>query len=613
MESLNIRQVGKSAGILVVGLLLGWLFFGGSSADQQQSMDEHVEEVHTNEQGEVVYTCSMHPSVRQSEPGNCPICGMELIPANQEGSESNAGVSNYELKMTEAAARLAEVQTTEVVKDLAVKKVRMPGKIAVDERRVSNVTAHFPGRITQLYVDYTGARIQKGEPLASIYSPQLLSAQRELLETQKHKESNPALYQSTRRKLELWELPEEEIQKIESSGEVINELDIVSPAEGYVLKRNISEQDHVMEGTVMYEIANLSKVWVTFEAYESELAGLAEGDEITFTVEAYPGETFEAEITYIDPTLDPQSRTATVRAEAPNPDRRLKPQMFTEGVISSEISGGKEQTLIPKSAVLWTGERSVVYVHKRVNGQPVFEFREIVLGPRVGDQYVVKSGVEAGEEVVTNGNFKIDSAAQLAGKASMMNRNPDGTKPAGHNHGSMEGMNGSGESSEMDNQSHQQTTTDTSDHQHSEHLSKLIDNYLVMKEALTNDRFREAKNYLEVFKKEVTESKEMNEHPEHSAMHQKHHAAMVKAVEDASEARTIDKLRASFAEISNQLGKAVENQGFDGEDLYWQYCPMAQNQEGAYWLDDEKAISNPYMGQEMPGCGNTEKAILKSK
>jgi len=613
MESLNIKQVGKSAGILVVGLLLGWLFFGGSSADQQQSMDEHVEEVHTNEQGEVVYTCSMHPSVRQSEPGNCPICGMELIPANQEGSESDAGVSNYELKMTEAAARLAEVQTTEVVKDLAVKKVRMPGKIAVDERRVSNVTAHFPGRITQLYVDYTGARIQKGEPLASIYSPQLLSAQRELLETQKHKESNPALYQSTRRKLELWELPEEEIQKIESSGDVINELDIVSPAEGYVLKRNISEQDHVMEGTVMYEIANLSKVWVTFEAYESELAGLAEGDKITFTVEAYPGETFEAEITYIDPTLDPQSRTATVRAEAPNPDRRLKPQMFTEGVISSEISGGKEQILIPKSAVLWTGERSVVYVHKRVNGQPVFEFREIVLGPRVGDQYVVKSGVEAGEEVVTNGNFKIDSAAQLAGKASMMNRNPDGTKPAGHNHGSMEGMNGSGESSEMDNQSHQQTTTDTSDHQHSEHLSKLIDNYLVMKEALSNDRFKEAKNYLEVFKKEVTESKEMNEHPEHSAMHQKHHAAMVKAVEDASEARTIDKLRASFAEISNQLGKAVENQGFDGEDLYWQYCPMAQNQEGAYWLDDEKAISNPYMGQQMPGCGNTEKAILKSK
>jgi Cu(I)/Ag(I) efflux system membrane fusion protein len=609
MKSLNVKQFGKPAGILIIGLLLGWLIFGGSSSDQQ-SIDEHVEDVHTNKQGEVVYTCSMHPSVRQSEPGNCPICGMELIPADETDPESSAGTGDYELKMTEAAARLAEVQTTEVVKDVAVKKVRMPGKIAVDERRVSNVTAHFPGRITQLYVDYTGARIQKGERLASIYSPQLLSAQRELLETQKHKKSNPALYQSTRRKLELWELPEKEIQKIEKSGEVINELDIVSPAEGYVLKRNISEQDHVMEGTVMYEIGNLSKVWVTFEAYEHDLAGLAEGDVVTFTVEAYPGETFEAEITYIDPTLDPQSRTATVRAEAPNPDRRLKPQMLAEGIISSEISGGKEQTLIPKSAVLWTGERSVVYVQKTVDGQPVFEFREVELGPRVGDRYVVKSGVEVGEEVVTNGNFKIDSAAQLAGKASMMNRNPNGTKPAGHNHGSMEEMNRDGETSEIDHRNHQEATSDTSQHQHSEHLSELVDSYLAMKEALTNDRFDEAKNYLEIFKQEVIESKEMNEHPEHSAMHQKHHAAMVKAVNGASGAEDIEKLRGSFAEISHQFVKALENQGFDGRDLYWQYCPMAQNQEGAYWVDDEKAISNPYMGQQMPGCGSTKQMIL---
>lgn len=610
MKSLNIKQIGKSAGILVAGLLMGWLFFGGSSTDQPQSMDEHIEETHTNEQGEVVYTCSMHPNVRQSEPGNCPICGMELIPADKAGAESSAGDSNYQLKMTEAAARLAEVQMTEVVKDIAVKKVRMPGKIAVDERRVSNVTAHFPGRITHLYVDYTGARIQKGERLASIYSPQLLSAQQELLETRKHKESNPALYQSTRRKLELWELPEEEIQKIENSGEVINELNIVSPAEGYVLKRNISEQDHVMEGTVMYEIANLSKIWVTFEAYESDLAGLAEGDEVSFTVEAYPGETFEAEITYIDPTLDPQSRTATIRAEAPNPNRRLKPQMLAEGVISSEISDGKEQTLIPKSAVLWTGERSVVYVHKTVEGQPIFEFREVELGLSAGDHYVIKSGVEAGEEVVTNGNFKIDSAAQLAGKASMMNKDPDGSMPAGHEHGSMEEENAGDETSARDHKNHPETTADTAAHQHTEHLSNLIDNYLAMKEALTNDRFEEAKSHLVAFKQEVIQNKAMNKHPEHATMNEEHLAAMVKAINNASKEENIEMFRNAFAEISTQLVKAVENQGFDDKELYWQYCPMAQNNEGAFWLDDDIAISNPYMGQQMPGCGSTERTIL---
>lgn len=592
----------------MAGLLLGWLFFGGASADQQ-STDEHVEEVHTNEQGEIIYTCSMHPSVRQSEPGNCPICGMELIPADEADAGSSAGAGNYELKMTRAAARLAEVQTTEVVEDVAVKKVRMPGKIAVDERRVSNVTAHFPGRITQLYVDYTGARINEGERLASIYSPQLLSAQRELLETQKYKDSNPALYQSTRRKLELWELPGEEIQKIENSREVINELNIVSPAEGYVLKRNISEQDHVMEGTVMYEIANLSKVWVTFEAYESDLGGLAEGDKVSFKVETYPGETFEAEITYIDPTLDPQSRTATVRGEASNPNRRLKPQMLAEGLISSEMLGGKEQTLIPKSAVLWTGERSVVYVQKMVDGQPVFEFREVELGPRAGDQYVVKSGVEAGEKVVTNGNFKIDSAAQLAGKASMMNKNPDGSMPAIHDHGSMEETDTSEESSEID---HKKESTSNSDHQHSEHLSKLVDRYLAMKEMLSNDRFEEAKNHLEGFEQEVMQNKEMNEHPEHSVMHQEHHASMVKALRKASKAEDIQAFRSSFAEISTQLVKAVENQEFDAKELYWQYCPMAENNEGAYWLDDQKEIANPYMGQQMSGCGSTEKTISEN-
>lgn len=206
----------------------------------------------------------------------------------------------------------------------------------------------------------------------------------------------------------------------------------------------------------MYKIANLSSVWVTFDAYESDIANIEEGDQISFSVQSYPGETFEANITYIDPTLNSQSHTATVRAEAENPNRRLKPEMLAEGIVSSQVGSGTEQVLVPKSAVLWTGERSVVYVKKPNASQPTFEFREVMLGQRVGDQYVIKSGVEPGEEVVTHGNFKIDSAAQLAGKASMMNQNPDGTKPAGHDHGSMEM-----ETSEAD-------TTEES-HQHTEH------------------------------------------------------------------------------------------------------------------------------------------------
>ena len=177
---------------------------------------------------------------------------------------------------------------------------------------------------------------------------------------------------------------------------------------------------------MMYQIADLSRLWVMFQAYENDLAGLKKGDTVEFTVGAYPGETFNARITYIDPVLNSMKRTVSVRAEVANPNDRLKPEMLAEGVVSSTLDKGTDQLLVPKSAVLWTGERSVVYVKKPNTEQPTFEFREVVLGQRVGDQYVVKSGLETGEDVVTNGNFKIDSAAQLAGKASMMNQNPNG-------------------------------------------------------------------------------------------------------------------------------------------------------------------------------------------
>lgn len=594
--SFNYKQIARTAGILLAGLLLGWLLFGGTSTDQSTDMEQHISETHTNEQGEVVYTCSMHPSVRQSEPGNCPICGMELIPANQESSAEAAGP--YEMQMTEAATRLAQVQTTEVVKKVATQKIRMPGKVVVDERKTASISAQFPGRIEQLYIDFTGQQVSKGEKLASIYSPQLVTAQKELLEAAKRKETNPTLYRAARKKLELWELPKSTINEVEQSGNIQTTVDIVSPVDGVVTDRKVAREDYVNTGSLMYRIANLSTVWVMFDAYESDLAGLRTGDQVSFSVQAYPGETFKAEVTYIDPILDPQSRTANIRAEAENTDGQLKPQMLAEGIISSNVEGGKEQILVPKSAVLWTGERSVVYVQKPNTSQPTFEFREVILGQRVGDQYVVKSGVEPGEEVVTHGNFKIDSAAQLAGKASMMNQNPDGSKPAGHDHGSMEME---GETSKADNTEEP--------HQHAEHLDTLVKSYLNMKSALANDSFDKAQSQLVDFRVEVTQSAAMNNHPEHSEMHRKHHAAMVEAVNSGSNAKTLKQLRSAFIAISDNLVNAVENQGFDKQELYLQYCPMADNKKGATWISKNKKISNPYMGQRMSTCGSTERTI----
>lgn len=595
--SINYKQIAKTTGLLLAGVLLGWLFFGGTSPDQKTDIEQHVGENHTNEQGEVVYTCSMHPSVRQSEPGNCPICGMELIPVNQE---SSAGADNpYELQMTKAATQLAQVQTTEVVKKVATKKIRMPGKVVVDERRIRSLPALYPGRIEQLYVNFTGEYITKHEKIASIYSPALISAQKELLEAARYKEQNPSLYRAAKNKLLNWKIPEKHINEVERSGEVKTQFDITSHVGGYVIKRNVAVGDHVEMGSVMYQMADLSKVWIMFNAYASDLAGLKVGDSVSFTVDAYPGETFEAEVTYIDPFLDPQSRTAQVRVEAANPEGRLKPQMLAEGIISSKVEDGKEQVLIPKSAVLWTGERSVVYVQKPNTSQPTFEFREVVLGQRAGDQYVVKSGVQPGEEVVTHGNFKIDSAAQLAGKASMMNQNPDGSKPARHDHGSMET-----EVSKAD------TTAES--HQHIRHLSALVELYLGMKNTLSNDQFEEAQAKLTRFREEVTQSAAMNNHPEHSAIHAKHHAAMIQAVDAGAQSQNIKELRYAFADISDNLVKALKNQGFEEQELYRQYCPMANNENGASWISKNKQIINPYLGQRMLNCGTTEEVLSGS-
>lgn len=603
-DSINTKQIATIAGLLLTGLFLGWLIFGGTPGEEAASIEEHISETHTNAKGEIVYTCSMHPSVRQNEPGNCPICGMELIPV---GNAGRAGDENpYQLTMTPAAVKLAQIQTTEVVREAAYDVIRMPGKVAVDERKVANISAQFPGRIEELHVDFTGQQVSRGEKLASIYSPKLITAQKELLESARHKESNPVLYEAARRKLALWELPASTIEEIERSGEIKTTVDIVSPVNGIVTQRNISREQYVDTGSLMYHIADLSRVWLIFNAYESDLAGLDKGDQVTFTVDAYPGETFKAHISYIDPILDSQSRTARVRAEAANPGRRLKPQMLAEGIISSRVGQGSKQLLIPKSAVLWTGERSVVYVKKPGTEKPTFEFREVVLGRRVGNQYVVKSGVREGEAVVTHGNFKLDSAAQLAGKASMMNRNPDGTVPGGHNHGSTDGA-------QKQNTPLSQAVADTGNHRHAEHLSRLVNHYLRMKNALADDHYDRARRHLELIRTEVTGNENMNNHPEHAAKHEQHHRAMTDAITAGMEATNIKQLRKSFTAISENLVKAVRKLGYEESPLYLQYCPMAHGKEGSYWISEHKEIHNPYLGQAMLNCGETREVLHRSR
>jgi len=396
---------------LAAGIFLGWLFFHPSS-DKEEKHDHATEFA----QG-TIWTCSMHPQIRMEQPGKCPICGMNLIPLAQSGSESTDPDA---IHLSREAAQLANVLTTVVAKQKPVKEIRLYGKVQADERLFQSQTAHIPGRIERLYVNFTGEKVAKGQVLAAIYSPELITAQQELLETAKTKQSQPELYEASQEKLRQWKLTDDQIAKIESSGVVQNNFEVVSNTSGTVTARRVNTGDHVSQGTVLFDIADLSKVWVMFDAYESDLQFLHTGEKISFTLQAFPGNDFSGKLIFIDPVIDPVTRVAKVRVETGNQSGKLKPEMFATGIVSTTLKEYQDSLVIPKAAVLWTGKRSVVYV-KQPGDEPVFKLREVGLGPMLGDSYVITDGLTEGEEIVTSGTFSVDAAAQLEGKPSMMN------------------------------------------------------------------------------------------------------------------------------------------------------------------------------------------------
>jgi membrane fusion protein, copper/silver efflux system len=405
------------------GLFIGWLFFHSPSGakDRQENLVEADQKT--------IWTCAMHPQIRMPNPGKCPICGMDLIPLKKSADTVEQGA----IHLTREAAQMANVLTSVVTHQKPVKEVRLYGKIQADERLLQSQVAHVPGRIDKLLVNFTGESIKKGQTLALIYSPDLVTAQQELLEAAKTKQAQPQIYEAAKEKLRQWKVSESQIGTIENSGIVQNKFELVSNSSGIVTDRKVNNGDYVSQGTVLFDLANLSAVWVMFDAYESDLPFLNTGDKLEFTVQAMPGETYNGKVTFIDPVIDPVTRVSKVRVEIGNPSGKLKPGMFATGSVQANLAGFKDKMVIPRSAVLWTGKRSIVYVKQPGTDEYIFKIREIGLGPMLGSSYIVTDGLAEGEEIVTQGAFSVDAAAQLEGKPSMMN-------PSGGKASSMPGM-----------------------------------------------------------------------------------------------------------------------------------------------------------------------------
>jgi len=330
--------------------------------------------------------------------------------------------------LTKEAAQLANVLTSVVSRQNTEKEVRLYGKVQADERLLQNQVAYIPGRIEKLMVNFTGETVRKGQALALIYSPELVTAQQELIEAAKTKQAQPEIYEASKEKLRQWKLTENQITSIESSGKVQANMEVSSTANGIVTARRVNNGDYVSQGSVLYEVSDLSRVWILFDGYESDLPFLKKGDKIDFTIQALPGASFSGSVMFIDPVIDPVNRVAKVRVEISNPGAKLKPEMFATGLVKANLNEFKDMLVIPRSAVLWTGKRSVVYVKEPNSEEPVFKIREIELGPQLGNSYVVLDGLMDGEEIVTQSAFSVDAAAQLEGKPSMMN--PSGGKKA---------------------------------------------------------------------------------------------------------------------------------------------------------------------------------------
>tara|TARA_R110000796_G_scaffold67734_4_gene155428 strand:+ start:28646 stop:30433 length:1788 start_codon:yes stop_codon:yes gene_type:complete len=579
---------------LFVGLLLGWFFFGGS---KNTTVDEHQ---HDSEMvGETIWTCSMHPQIRQNEPGDCPICGMELIPLE---NDDNSELDPMAISMSPTAMQLANVATAIVGKTKPVKSVRLNGKVKADERSVYSQSSHIPGRIEKLMVNFTGEYVNKGQVIASIYSPDLVNAQEELFEARKIVETEPLLFNSAKEKLKNWKLTDKQIAQILESGVVKEELPILADISGYVTEKKVNLGDYVMKGMAIYEIANLNNVWILFDVYESDMAWVKKGDAVNFTVQSLPGESFKGKISYIDPVIDPMTRVAKARVEINNSGLKLKPEMFVSGTVEAELPIKSEAIIVPKTSVMWTGQRSVVYIKNTTAKGVNFMMRDVTLGPALGDGFVVNDGLQEGEEIAINGTFSIDASAQLAGKPSMMN--PEGG-PAmtGHNHGggAMPATNGTPNKTAAKKVSVSQKAKDA--------LKPLFTEYLSMKDALTNDNLENAKKAGSNILKTVDGLNMALFTGESHNVWMGLSSDLKNTLQHVQHFKTLEEIRKAFQQVSNIIIGLETSFNPNDEALYVMHCPMANNNKGADWVSTSKEVKNPYYGQSMPTCGEVTKEI----
>jgi Cu(I)/Ag(I) efflux system membrane fusion protein len=350
------------------------------------------------------YFCPMHPGVVRGEVGTCPLCGM---PLSQRAIAK--GPASKHVELSPARVRLAGIATIPVERRALHKRLEAAATVEYDERRLVRISTRFKGRVDRLYVDASGARVQRGQPLAALYVPELVGPAREII---KAKKAGSEQFFVVQQQLKLWGLSQGQIDRILASGDATH-VDFDSPIAGTVVAKNVVLGDSVMDGAPLFTVADLSHVWVVARLYEDEVGLVQPGQTVELTAAAWPGKIFSGRVSFVEPTVDRETRTIGARVEMPNPQALLKPGMFLRARF--EVSLGEIAPLaVLASSVIDAGPRRLVW---REEGDGAFAPVDVVLGPRAGDSYPVMSGLSEGDRVVAQGAFLVDAESRLRGGA----------------------------------------------------------------------------------------------------------------------------------------------------------------------------------------------------
>lgn len=579
--------------VLGIGFAIGGFAFhrspGSSAPHAKHAAAPQVETKST------IWTCSMHPQIRQPEPGQCPICGMDLIPVSQ-GNDTQSD-RDGSVVLSERAKALAKLRTATVRRRSdGAADVRLLGRVEPNEKTLKTVTAWTGGRIDRLFVRVTGEHVRAGQVIATLYSPEVFAAHQDLLVAKRQLErmsaavptgqqAATAALEASRERLRLLGVPDDEVTFLESLDKPTRAISIRSPFGGTVIERLANEGSYVTTGAPLFRVANLDSLWIQLDAYESDLSRLAIDQQVSVEIEAFPGEQFEGRVTFIDPTLDPKRRTARVRVEAKNRDGRLRPGMFAQAIVAAPTEQGADAPLvIPSTAPLFTGRRSIVYVEVTSGDSTAYEPRTVRLGPRLGSFYPIVAGLSEGERVVTRGAFALDADLQIHGGASMMT-SPDDSEP-----GSWD------EAIDIPREALRR-------------LAPVVAAYLSVQRGLAADDLTRAQaaavelgqllgrakidNPAEAKQAWAAISQSLSGHGRH--------VAQANSIEHA---RTgFEGLSSGIAMLLRQLGNPLD------QALVLAFCPMAFGSRGASWVQQGTDIDNSYFGESMRTCGEIKQSV----